>query len=163
MQDNKKSTLYDSAFLIKGESHTLAQWQDKTILIVNTATKCGFAPQFDGLQKLHEQYQNKGLVVIAFPCDQFHHQEPESDESMTQVCQLNFGVSFPITHKISVNGQAAHPIYQTLKNQAPGIFSSEKIKWNFTKFLISPQATEIKRYAPTTKPASLIKDIEEFL
>lgn len=154
---------YDSEFLLNGKNHTLSEWQDKTILIVNSATKCGFAPQFDGLQKLHEQFKDKGLVVIAFPCDQFHHQEPENDENMAKVCQLNFGVTFPIAHKIEVNGDATHPIYQYLKNEAPGIFSSKKIKWNFTKFLINPQATKVTRYASTTKPESLIKDIEKYL
>lgn len=155
-----KASLYQSEFLIAGESHTLSEWQDKTILIVNSATKCGFAPQFDGLQKLHEQFKDQGLMVIAFPCDQFHHQEPENDENMTKVCQLNFGVTFPITHKIEVNGDNTHPIYQFLKQQAPGLFGSEKIKWNFTKFLISANGTKVERYAPSTKPKSLIKDIK---
>lgn len=155
--------LYQSEFLLNGEPHTLAQWQDKTILIVNSATKCGFAPQFDGLQKLHEQFKDQGLVVIAFPCDQFRHQEPEKDENMAQVCQLNFGVEFPIAHKIEVNGDNTHPIYHLLKQQAPGLFGSEKIKWNFTKFLISADGGKVKRYGPATKPKNLVEDIKAFL
>jgi glutathione peroxidase len=152
---------YESEFLLNGKKNTLAQWQDKTIVIVNTATKCGFAPQFDGLQKLHEEFKEQGLVVIAFPCDQFRHQEPENDENMARVCQLNFGVTFPIAHKIEVNGDSTHPIYQFLKQQAPGLFGSEKIKWNFTKFLISANGQKVKRYAPSTKPQRLIKDIKQ--
>ncbi|MEI6896483.1 MAG: glutathione peroxidase [Psychromonas sp.] len=154
---------YESEFLLNGEKHTLAQWQETPIIIVNTATKCGFATQFDGLQKLHEAFKEQGLIVIAFPCDQFRHQEPESDENMAQVCQLNFGVTFPIAHKIAVNGDSTHPIYQFLKHQAPGLFGSEKIKWNFTKFLISANGQTVKRYAPSTEPKRLIQDIKRLL
>lgn len=155
-----KATFYDSEFLIAGKQNTLAQWRDKTLLIVNSATQCALASQFTGLQNLHEKFHEQGLVVIAFPCDQFFKQEPETDQSMTQVCQLNFGVSFDIAHKIAVNGQHTHPIFQYLKSQAPGIFGSEKIKWNFTKFLVSPGASQIKRYSPSVKPENLIEEIE---
>ncbi|MCP5076799.1 MAG: glutathione peroxidase [Psychromonas sp.] len=158
-----QTQLYQSKFMLQGEEQTLAQWQDKTILIVNTATKCGFAAQFKGLQALHETYQDEGLIIIGFPCDQFKNQEPESDQSMASICELNFGVTFPLTFKIDVNGDNTHPLFQALKNAAPGLFGSEKIKWNFTKFLISPHGTTIKRFAPTTKPQKLSADIEKMI
>jgi len=147
--------LYNAEFMVNGEVRTLSEWQDKTILVINTATKCGFATQFQGLQELYEKYHEKGLLVIGFPCDQFKHQEPETDQTMANVCELNFGVTFLLTHKIAVNGHNTHPIFSTLKSSAPGVFGSQKIKWNFTKFLISPNGTSIERFAPTTKPLSL--------
>ena len=150
-----QQALYNTEFLINGQTHTLAEWQDKTILVVNTATKCGFAPQFEGLQVLHEKYHQQGLLVIGFPCDQFKHQEPETDQTMASVCELNFGATFPLTHKIEVNGDNTHAIFNVLKSSAPGLFGSEKIKWNFTKFLISPNGHKIERFAPTTKPQSI--------
>jgi len=155
--------LYQSAFLINGKTHTLSEWQHKTILLVNTATKCGLAPQFQALQQMHEELQDKGLVIIGFPCDQFKHQEPETDASMASVCELNFGVTFPLTHKIEVNGENTHPIFQALKKAAPGLLGSKNLKWNFTKFLISPNGEQIKRYAPTTKPQALLSDIKRWL
>lgn len=147
--------LYNAEFMINGQTHTLAEWQDNTILVVNTATKCGFAPQFEGLQTLHEKYHQQGLLVIGFPCDQFKHQEPETDQTMASVCELNFGATFSLAHKIAVNGENTHAIFSALKSSAPGLFGSQKIKWNFTKFLISPNAYRIERFAPTTKPQSI--------
>ena len=158
-----QQALYNSEFMINGQIHTLEQWQDKTILVINTATKCGFAPQFEGLQLLHEKYQDKGLVVIGFPCDQFKHQEPETDQNMASVCELNFGATFPLTHKIEVNGDHTHAIFSVLKSTAPGVFGSQKIKWNFTKFLISPNANSIERFAPSTKPQSIESKIVALL
>jgi glutathione peroxidase len=152
---NMQQVLYNAEFMINDQIHTLAEWQDKTILVVNSATKCGFSPQFEGLQALHEKYHQQGLLVIAFPCDQFKHQEPETDQTMASVCELNFGATFPLTHKIEVNGDNAHAIFKELKSRAPGIFGSQKIKWNFTKFLISPNGECIERFAPNTKPQSI--------
>lgn len=161
--DTMTEQLFHSKFLIHGKIHSLSEWQDKTILIVNTATKCGLATQFQALQQMHEEFQDKGLVIIGFPCDQFKHQEPETDESMASVCELNFGVTFPLTHKVEVNGEQTHPIFQALKIIAPGLLGSKTIKWNFTKFLISPNGEQIKRYAPTTKPQALLADIQKWV
>ncbi|PKG37179.1 glutathione peroxidase [Psychromonas sp. Urea-02u-13] len=147
--------LYNAEFMISDKIHTLAEWQDIAILVVNTATKCGFSPQFEGLQILHEKYHEKGLLVIGFPCDQFKHQEPETDQTMASVCELNFGATFPLTHKIEVNGDHTHALFNVLKSSAPGIFGSQKIKWNFTKFLISPNGESIERFAPSTKPQNI--------
>ena len=140
----------------------MSQYKGKTILIVNTATKCGLAPQFDGLEKLHKKYSKNGLVVIGFPCDQFLNQEPETNESMEQACKINFGVTFQLTEKINVNGPNTHPVFVYLKKHLGGLFGS-KIKWNFTKFLISPNGKPVRRYAPTVKPAAIEYDIKKLL
>jgi len=133
-------------------------FEGKAVLIVNTATKCGLAPQFDGLEQLHQQFKDQGLVVLGFPCDQFAHQEPVKDDEMEQVCKVNFGVTFPLMAKVEVNGPGTHPVYQYLKSKKLG-FLSQDIKWNFTKFLISKDRKKIKRYSPTTEPKALVKDI----
>jgi glutathione peroxidase len=140
----------------RGEEIKMSEFKDKTVLIVNTATKCGLAPQFDGLEKLHQEYKDQGLVVLGFPCNQFLGQEPESNDSMEDTCKINFGVSFPLTEKIKVNGSGAHPIFKHLKKQKGGLLSSA-IKWNFTKFLVNKEGKTVERYSPQTEP----KDIEE--
>ncbi len=145
-----------------GKELPMAEFKGKVVLVVNTATRCGFAPQFNGLQDLHEKYADKGLVVIGFPCNQFRNQEPETNESMIQYCQKNHGVTFLLTQKIDVNGELTHPIFKYLKQELGGTFGS-KIKWNFTKFLIDREGKPIKRYAPMTKPKNLEKEIVRLL
>jgi len=145
-----------------GKELSMADYKGKVILVVNTATECGFAPQFKGLEELHQKYGEKGLVVIGFPCNQFRNQEPQSNESMVQYCQKNYGVTFQLTQKIDVNGASTHPIFQYLKKELGGTFGS-KIKWNFTKFLIDKNGQPVKRFAPTTKPKKLEKYIKQLL
>jgi glutathione peroxidase len=146
----------------KGEEINLADFKDKTVLIVNTATKCGLTPQFDALENLHQQYKDKGLVVLGFPCNQFMGQEPETNETLEETCRINHGVTFQLTEKIDVNGENTHEVYKYLKGELGGIFGS-KIKWNFTKFLITPEGKPYKRYAPTTKPENIENDIKKLL
>ena len=134
----------------------------KVLLIVNTASKCGFTPQYEGLEALHKKYGNKGLAVIGFPCDQFANQEPGSDSDIASFCKLNYGVSFPLMSKIEVNGEGTHPVFAFLKKQAGGLLGSD-IKWNFTKFLVFKDGKTVKRFAPTTEPVKLEKDIEAAL
>lgn len=158
------ATIYDfSADTMSGSRQSLADYQGKVLLIVNTASKCGFTPQFDGLEKLYQQYESQGLVVLGFPCNQFASQDPGSNEEIQQFCQLNYGVSFPMFAKIDVKGKDAHPLFQYLTKEAKGILGSEAIKWNFTKFLIGKDGQVIDRYAPTTKPESIAQDIERAL
>lgn len=135
----------------------------KVILIVNTATKCGFSYQFEGLELLHKKYKDKGLVVIGFPCNQFLSQEPESNESMVNSCKINFGVTFPLTEKINVNGENTHPIFAYLKNSIANWILGETIKWNFTKFLVDSEGKTYKRYSPSTNPEKIEKDILKLL
>ena len=146
----------------KGEDLPMSAYRGKTVLIVNTATKCGLAPQFRELEALHQKYKDQGLVIIGFPCNQFQNQEPELNESMEQSCEINFGVTFQLTEKILVNGNKTHPIFRFLKDQLPGKLG-KRIKWNFTKFLISPEGKPFKRYAPTVKPESFEQDIAVLL
>lgn len=138
----------------------MSSYEGKVVLVVNTASACGFTPQYEGLQKLYGQYQEQGLEVLAFPCNQFGKQEKGSDDEIKSFCDLNFNISFPLFSKIEVNGDNAHPIYQHLKQEAPGILGTKKIKWNFTKFLIGKNGQVIKRYAPTTKPQDIEADIK---
>ena len=145
-----------------GREIKMSDLKGKAVLVVNTATKCGLAPQFDGLEKLHQQYKDKGLVVLGFPCNQFQNQEPETNDTVEEACKVNFGVTFQLTEKIDVNGKNTHPVFMYLKSKLRGILGS-KIKWNFTKFLISPEGKPLKRYAPTTKPAKIEKDIINLL
>lgn len=145
-----------------GDLLPLKEFKGKALLIVNTATQCGLTPQFNGLEALYEKYQNQGLVILGFPCNQFAKQEPLSNEEMAETCSLNYGVTFPLAQKIKVNGPHADPIYKYLKKALPGTLGNA-IKWNFTKFLIGPQGQPIKRYAPTTEPESIEKDIVELL
>jgi len=148
---------------IKGAQETLAQYKGKVMVIVNTATKCGFAPQFTGLQKLYENYRDQGLVVLGFPCDQFANQELDNNDEIAQACQLNFGVSFPLYGKIDVNGKNAHPLFQFLTGEAPGFLGSKAIKWNFTKFVIDQNGNVVKRYAPKDDPAAMEELIVKLL
>lgn len=155
---------YDfSARDIHGKKVPLKKFKGKVLLIVNTASHCGFTPQYKGLQALHEQYCSRGLVVLGFPCNQFGGQEPGNEEEIASFCEMNYGVTFPLMSKIDVNGANAHPLYQWLCERAPGLFGSKDIKWNFTKFLIGRDGQPIKRYAPQETPQSLASDIETAL
>ena len=146
----------------RGNEVDFKQFEGKVLLIVNTASKCGFTPQYDGLEALYQKYKDRGLVVIGFACDQFAHQEPGSNEEIAEFCRINHGVTFPLMAKVEVNGENAHPIYNYLKSEAKGTFGNA-IKWNFTKFLVSRNGLRIKRFSPTTTPASLDADIAELL
>ena len=158
------TTLYDfEARSIGGKAVRLDQYQGKALLIVNTASACGYTPQFGGLEELHQTYGKKGLVVLGFPCNQFGAQDPGDNQQIAQFCQVNYGVSFPMMAKIDVNGTAADPLYQWLTAEAPGLLGSKAIKWNFTKFLVGKDGQVVKRYAPADPPASLVKDIEKAL
>jgi len=153
--------VYDfEAQSMDGAPVPLSQYAGKVLLIVNTASACGFTPQFAGLEALHQQYADRGLVVLGFPCNQFGRQDPGSNDEIAGFCQRNYGVSFPMMAKIDVNGAEATPLYRWLTAEAPGILGTKAIKWNFTKFLIGRDGEVIRRYAPTDKPESLAKDIE---
>jgi len=150
------TSIYDfEALQMNGQSVPLSQYRGKVLLIVNTASACGFTPQFGGLEELHKEYADQGLVVLGFPCNQFGAQDPGSNDEIASFCQLNYGVSFPMMAKIDVNGANASPLYQWLTAEAPGLLGSKAIKWNFTKFLISGDGRQVTRYAPTTKPEAL--------
>lgn len=180
------ATIYDfKALSNRGEEVDMAQYRGKVLMIVNTASKCGFTPQYDGLEALYQKYKEQGLVILGFPCDQFAHQEPGSDEEIAEFCRINHGVTFPLMKKIDVFGENAHPIFKYLTEQVPteevhglkdkatmalvdSLSRSEgrkegEIRWNFTKFLISKDGTEIKRFPPTTEPADFENDIKEML
>jgi glutathione peroxidase len=158
------STVYDfSATSITGKTVKLDKFKGKPLLIVNTASACGFTPQFAGLEELHKTFGGQGLVVLGFPCNQFGAQDSGSNGEIAEFCQLNYGVSFPMMEKIDVNGAGAHPLYQWLSAEAPGLLGSKAIKWNFTKFLVGKDGAVVKRYAPTDTPASMAKDIEAAL
>jgi len=157
-------SVYDfEAQLIDGQTVPLKRYEGQVLLIVNTASACGFTPQFAGLEALHQRYGGRGLVVLGFPCNQFGHQDPGSDEQIASFCQLNYGVSFPMMSKIDVNGANAHPLYRWLTAEAPGLLGSKMIKWNFTKFLLGRDGRVIRRYAPQDAPAGLAGDIEQAL
>ena len=158
------TTIYDfSAEKLEGGEQSLADYSGKVVLIVNTASKCGFTPQFEGLEKVFEKYTSQGFVVLGFPCNQFAHQDPGSNSEIGEFCQRNYGVSFPMFAKIDVNGKDAHPLYKYLTKEAKGLLGSESVKWNFTKFLVGRDGNVIGRYAPTTKPEDMAKDIEKAL
>ena len=179
------ATIYDlKAQNNKGAEVEMSQYSGKVLMIVNTASKCGFTPQYDGLEALYQKYKDQGLVILGFPCDQFAHQEPGSDEEIAEFCRLNHGVTFPLTKKIDVNGQEAHPIYEYLKSQAPteeykglkakasaalfktiskSVEKESDIKWNFTKFLISRDGSVIKRFPPTTTPEEMEQDLQAMI
>jgi glutathione peroxidase len=146
----------------QGQPVSMAGYEGKVILIVNTATQCGLTPQFEGLEQLYNKYKDRGLVVLGFPCNQFAGQEPESNESMEQTCKINFGVTFPLMEKIDVNGPKTHPIFRLLKRRLGGLFGS-RIKWNFTKFLLDEGGRPVKRFAPVTKPAAIEPFIQKLL
>jgi glutathione peroxidase len=161
---NAKQSLYDfSALSITGERADLATQRGKVLLIVNTASACGFTPQFAGLEKLWEDYRDRGLVVIGFPCNQFGSQDPGSNAEIASFCSLNYGVSFPMMAKVDVNGARADPLWRWLTAEAPGLLGSKAVKWNFTKFLVGRDGKVLGRYAPTDKPEALRKDIESAL
>ena len=158
------TSVYDfEAQTITGQSVKLDQYKGKVVLIVNTASKCGFTPQFEGLEALWKAYEAKGVVILGFPCNQFGSQDPGNNSEIASFCQLNYGVSFPMMAKVDVNGPDAHPLYKWLVKEAPGILGTKSIKWNFTKFLVGKDGQVIGRYAPTDKPAGLKADIDRAL
>lgn len=158
------TTVYDfEAQDIGGKTVALSKYKGKVLLIVNTASACGFTPQFGGLEKLHEQFGKDGLVVLGFPCNQFGAQDPGSDGEIASFCQVNYGVSFPMMSKIDVNGPQAHPLFNWLTSEKKGFLGSSVIKWNFTKFLVGKDGEVIKRYAPQDAPESLAKDVQAAL
>ncbi|HNJ48314.1 MAG TPA: glutathione peroxidase [Novosphingobium sp.] len=152
-----------SARLPNGDEVSLADKLGKVVLVVNTASKCGFTPQYDGLEALWREYKDRGFEVMAFPCNQFGHQEPGDADQIEQFCKVNFGLSFPLMAKVEVNGANEPPLYAWLKQEAPGLMGTRSIKWNFTKFLIDRQGQVVRRYAPTDKPESIARDIEKLL
>jgi len=148
---------------IGGQPQRLADFAGKTLLVVNVASKCGFTPQYAGLEALYRKFKDRGLAVLGFPCDQFAHQEPGNETEIQSFCTLNYGVTFPMFAKVEVNGSGAHPLFQQLKREARGFLGTERVKWNFTKFLIDPQGRVVRRYSPTRKPERLARDIEAVL
>ena len=157
-------TLYDfGACNIDGRDVALSEFAGQVLLIVNTASQCGFTPQYAGLESLQRDYTPRGFTVLGFPCNQFGAQEPGSAAEISTFCETNYGVSFPLFARIEVNGDGTHPLYRYLKTQAPGVLGTEAIKWNFTKFLVDRQGRVVKRYAPATKPEALRQDIEALL
>ena len=152
-----------SALQPSGQQQSLADKLGKVVLVVNTASKCGFTPQYDGLEALHKQYHAQGLEIMAFPCNQFGGQEPGSADEIAEFCKVNFGLSFPLMAKVDVNGAIETPLYTWLKSEAPGLMGTKGIKWNFTKFLIGRDGKVVRRYAPTDKPEAIAKDIAKLL
>lgn len=148
---------------INGQPKSLADYKGQVVLIVNTASKCGFTPQFEGLEKLYQKYKDKGLAIIGFPCNQFGKQDPGANDEIQEFCSLNYGVSFPMFGKIEVNGKNAHPLFEHLKKAAPGALGTKNIKWNFTKFLVNRDGEVVERFAPATAPEKIEKDIEALL
>ncbi|MGE0616961.1 MAG: glutathione peroxidase [Bacteriovoracia bacterium] len=160
----ENKTVYDfTAKDGRGQERSLKEFAGKALLIVNTASECGFTPQYKGLEALRKKYHEKGLEVLGFPCNQFGGQEPGDDQQISQFCELNYGVSFPIFSKVNVNGSDAHPLFEFLKESLPGILGSKMIKWNFTKFLVSRDGKPLKRYAPNDTPESIEKEISAAL
>lgn len=157
------TSLYELEFIDNhGTPVSLSAYTGKPVLIVNTASKCGFTPQYDGLQELHEKLGPKGLVVLGFPCDQFAGQEPGDDTQIEEFCKMNHGVTFPLSTKVDVNGANTDPVFAFLKKRARGILGG-RVAWNFTKFLVAPDGTTVKRYAPATKPEAIVSDVEAML
>lgn len=158
------TSIYDmEAQLINGDTVKLDDYQGKVMLIVNTASKCGLTPQFKGLEELYQEYHERGLEIIGFPCNQFASQDPGSNEAIQEFCEMNYGVTFPMYAKVEVNGGNTHPLFKHLKKQAPGFMGSQNIKWNFTKFLVGKDGEVLKRFAPTITPAQIRSDIEKAL
>lgn len=157
------TTIYDLSYTSnRGQQVALDQYRGQPLLIVNTASKCGLTPQYEALEELHKRYADQGLVVIGFPCDQFAHQEPGDDAAIEQFCTLNYGVTFPLSTKVDVNGGNADPVIEFVKQRTKGLLGG-MVKWNFTKFLVAPDGMTVTRYAPTTDPAELVDDIEGLL
>ena len=158
------TTLYDfSAVTLDGKPLPLESFRGRVALVVNTASKCGFTPQFAGLEQLASDYKDRGLVVVGFPCNQFGHQDPGANAEIESFCQLNYGVTFPMMEKVDVNGAKAHPLWKWLKSEKPGVLGTEAIKWNFTKFLVGKDGHVVKRFAPNDEPDKLRADIEAAL
>jgi glutathione peroxidase len=158
------TSIYDfSAASLAGAPVDLRQYQGQVLLIVNTASACGFTPQYKGLEAVYQQFRARGVTVLGFPCNQFGAQEPGDAGAIGAFCEKNYGVTFPLFAKVDVNGDAAHPLFAKLKHDAPGILGTERIKWNFTKFLVRKDGTVYKRYGPATKPESIVADIEKLL
>lgn len=158
------TTAYDfAAKTITGEQKSLDTFKGKVTLVVNVASKCGFTPQYKGLEAIHKQYADKGFAVLGFPCDQFGHQEPGDEQEIMNFCSLTYDVSFPMFAKVKVNGDDAHPLYKYLKSEATGLLGTESIKWNFTKFLVGKDGQVVKRYGSMDKPEDIAKDIEKLL
>lgn len=157
-------TLFDfSAERLDGTTQALSDYRGKVVLVVNVASKCGLTPQYEGLEKLYAAHKDQGLVILGFPCNQFAGQEPGSNAEIAEFCSLNYGVSFPMFARIDVNGPSAHPLFQWLKNSAPGLLGSEAIKWNFTKFLIDRDGVVRERFAPTDEPAEIAPAVTALL
>lgn len=148
---------------MSGKPQSLSKYEGDVLLIVNTASKCGFTPQFEGLEKLYEQYQEKGFHILGFPSNQFGSQDPGSNEEINSFCQLNYGVTFPMFAKVDVNGKDAHPLFQYLSKEAPGLLGSKSIKWNFTKFLVDRQGNVIERFSPQTTPEEIEEALQKLL
>lgn len=160
---SNENTFYDLAFTTnRGEEVALSDYAGRPVLVVNTASKCGFTHQYEGLQALHEEFKDRGLVVLGFPCDQFAHQEPGDDAEIEEFCKINYGVDFPLSTKVNVNGSKTHPVFAFLKERTGGLLGSS-VKWNFTKFLVAPDGTTVKRYEVKADPADLRPDIEAML
>ena len=160
----KMQTFYDfNATDIIGVEHNMTEYKGKVLLVVNVASKCGFTPQYKGLQKLYSTYKEKGFEILAFPCNQFNEQEPATHPEIQEFCKVNFGVTFPLFEKIEVNGENTHPLYKFLKKEATGFLGTQSIKWNFTKFLIDRDGNVIERYGSTTKPRKIENEIDELL
>lgn len=158
------ATIYGfSANTLSGKSISLNDYAGKVVLIVNTASKCGLTPQYKGLEVLYQKYKDKGLVILGFPCNQFGKQEPGSASQISEFCELNYGVSFTVFDKVDVNGANAHPLFNFLKNEKPGILGSKNIKWNFTKFLVDKKGNVVKRFAPATAPEKIDTEIARLL
>lgn len=158
------NSIYDERVTtLTGEERDLREYEGKVMLIVNTASKCGYTPQFAGLEALHEKYEDRGLAILGFPCNQFANQDPGSNGEIGEFCQANYGVRFPMHAKIDVNGDNTHPLYRRLKNEAKGVLGTEMVKWNFTKFLVDRQGRVVKRIATRTKPEDIAADIEALL
>ena len=163
-RQNKMAVFHTlSAVTIDGATLAMSEFKGKVLLVVNTASKCGFTPQYKGLEALYEEYAERGLVVLGFPCNQFGKQEPDDEVAIAEFCDTQYGVTFPMFAKVEVNGEGAHPIFTLLKSAAPGILGSESIKWNFTKFLVDKQGKVVARFAPKDKPEALRKQIETLL
>jgi len=158
------TTVYDfNATTLDGKPRKLSDYKGKVLLVVNTASKCGFTPQYKGLEELYEKYKDKGFAVLGFPSNQFGQQEPGPDSEIAEFCERNYGVTFPMFSKVDVNGDAAHPLFKYLTSEKKGLLGSEAIKWNFTKFLVGKDGKVVDRYAPTTKPEDMEKDVEKAL
>ncbi len=164
MTEKKATSIYEfSATSLSGKTADLAATKGKVLLIVNTASKCGFTPQYEGLEKVYETYHDQGFEVLGFPCNQFGGQEPGDSSQIGAFCEKNYGVTFPMFEKVDVNGDDTHPLFAYLKNAAPGLLGTKDIKWNFTKFLVGRDGKVVDRYAPTTRPDAITGDIEKLL